>query len=68
MTFLQSVRIALRSIGANKLRAGLTMLGIIIQFEDDFTVQSQQDILNTLTQITELTRLRSSWVALRESR
>ena len=30
MTFLQSIRIALRSLGANKLRSGLTMLGIII--------------------------------------
>jgi putative ABC transport system permease protein len=30
MVILQSVRIALQSIGANKLRAGLTMLGIII--------------------------------------
>ncbi len=30
MNILQSVRIALRSISANKLRAGLTMLGIII--------------------------------------
>lgn len=30
MNIGQSVRIALRSIGANKLRAGLTMLGIII--------------------------------------
>jgi putative ABC transport system permease protein len=30
MAILQSVQIALRSIGANKLRSGLTMLGIII--------------------------------------
>jgi putative ABC transport system permease protein len=30
MSFLQSIRIALRSLGANKLRSGLTMLGIII--------------------------------------
>ncbi len=30
MNILQSVRIALRSLGANKLRSGLTMLGIII--------------------------------------
>ena len=30
MTLLQSIRIALRSLGANKLRSGLTMLGIII--------------------------------------
>jgi putative ABC transport system permease protein len=30
MTFLESVRIALRSLSANKLRASLTMLGIII--------------------------------------
>lgn len=30
MNLLQSAHIALRSIGANKLRAGLTMLGIII--------------------------------------
>ena len=30
MNIWQSVRIALRSVGANKLRSGLTMLGIII--------------------------------------
>ncbi len=30
MNFLQSIRIALRSLSANKLRSGLTMLGIII--------------------------------------
>ena len=30
MNILESVRIALRSLGANKMRAGLTMLGIII--------------------------------------
>ncbi len=30
MNVLESVRIALRSLGANKLRSGLTMLGIII--------------------------------------
>ncbi|MBI5301618.1 MAG: ABC transporter permease [Chloroflexi bacterium] len=30
MNFIESMRIALRSISANKLRAGLTMLGIII--------------------------------------
>jgi putative ABC transport system permease protein len=30
MTIIESIRIALRSLGANKLRAALTMLGIII--------------------------------------
>ena len=30
MNILESFRIALRSLGANKLRAGLTMLGVII--------------------------------------
>src|SRR5574340_294780 len=30
MSFLESVRIALRSLSANKMRSGLTMLGIII--------------------------------------
>ncbi len=30
MNFMQSVRVALRSLTANKLRSGLTMLGIII--------------------------------------
>jgi putative ABC transport system permease protein len=30
MTLIESIRIALRSLGANKLRAALTMLGIII--------------------------------------
>jgi putative ABC transport system permease protein len=30
MNLVQSVRVALRALGANKLRAGLTMLGIII--------------------------------------
>ncbi|HEY6042108.1 MAG TPA: ABC transporter permease, partial [Anaerolineae bacterium] len=30
MNLIESVRVALRSLGANKLRAGLTMLGIII--------------------------------------
>ncbi|NCA15403.1 MAG: ABC transporter permease, partial [Proteobacteria bacterium] len=30
MNFLESVRLALRALGANKLRAALTMLGVII--------------------------------------
>src|SRR5512142_668701 len=30
MNIVESIRIALRSLGANKLRAGLTMLGVII--------------------------------------
>ena len=30
MTIIESIRIALRSLAANKLRAALTMLGIII--------------------------------------
>ncbi|NBQ63758.1 MAG: ABC transporter permease, partial [Proteobacteria bacterium] len=30
MGFLESVRMALRALGANKLRAALTMLGVII--------------------------------------
>ena len=30
MTFSESIRIALRALGANKLRASLTMLGVII--------------------------------------
>ena len=30
MNVLESMRIALQSLGANKLRSGLTMLGIII--------------------------------------
>ena len=30
MNLFESFRIAMRSLGANKLRAGLTMLGVII--------------------------------------
>jgi putative ABC transport system permease protein len=30
MTIIESIRIALRSLAANKLRSALTMLGIII--------------------------------------
>ena len=51
MNFLQSVQIALRSIGANKLRSGLTMLGIIIGVMAVITMLSiGRGMQNTVTQ------------------
>lgn len=51
MNLLQSVQIALRSIGANKLRSGLTMLGIIIGVMAVITMLSiGRGMQNTVTQ------------------
>ncbi len=51
MNLLQSVHIALRSIGANKLRSGLTMLGIIIGVMAVITMLSiGRGMQNTVTQ------------------
>jgi len=51
MNLFQSVHIALRSIGANKLRSGLTMLGIIIGVMAVITMLSiGRGMQNTVTQ------------------
>ncbi len=51
MNLLQSVQIALQSIGANKLRSGLTMLGIIIGVMAVITMLSiGRGMQNTVTQ------------------